>query len=291
MAIYERLTAHILTFTNSVDSNIKGCFVSSFLNITDSVHVNSLLPDARNHLGLVQTVRVTKSIGVVASNVLALSQFSHHRVHIVEAYNGFIIWDLAAIPKHELLQQNLSLSQSVAAQAAKGTVNSVSFGQSVSVQVIKTNSVTSTLAMQSKATAWKVDKYFIGVPSLVYSSGPQVTFAYKGQSFNFQAPLLGNKESEEFVRINRQTIGGDTSLYRNDDWPAIVKHSISFDVCSEAQIAKIRELVKASLGDTLSYRDHNGVWFDGFISNPDTAIKQTGREAFTVSLELEVTPQ
>jgi len=291
MAVIELFTGSILTFTQTASANIKGCVAESMLQFTQSVNVNLHSEIVNDRISFVQTVRVTKVLGLQATNTLTLTQSCHPRTIVLEAYNGFIFWQEVGIPLHHLTTHNLVFNQSAVGIAAKSGKNILSLSQQANVEVIKVLPVSQTFVMASMATAWKVDKFWIAVPSLMYSAGPLVVFRHQGKEFEFQAPEMGNRETVEYVRISRESIGGDRQVFRDPNWPFIQKLFINFNVCTEAEIFKIRNLIKASLGSFLEYRDHNAKWWDAFITNPQTAISQSGRMGYEVALELEATEQ
>jgi hypothetical protein len=115
-----------------------------------------------------------------------------------------------------------------------------------------------------------------------------ITFAYQSLNLQLKNPQLGNKNLLNFTRLSRSTSGGDLIVFRDDEWPSIETMTLSFDFCDEALTTKIKEFIKATLGKQFTYTDFNNVSWNTLITNPNTAITQTGINTYTISLELEV---
>jgi hypothetical protein len=114
-----------------------------------------------------------------------------------------------------------------------------------------------------------------------------VSLIYGSMNLQLKNPELGNTDSLEYTRLSRETLGGDVIIYRDPQWPKIEKLNITFDLCDEKLISQLKILIKLSLGKQITYIDYNGITWTVLITNPNTAIKQSGINTYIAQLELE----
>jgi len=116
-----------------------------------------------------------------------------------------------------------------------------------------------------------------------------VEFTWGSQTFTVNNPEFGNKDSLEFTRIARTSRGNDDIIVRDPDWPEIEKFSLTFVILKEQEADRFRQMLRETLGAYVQYTHIDSETYDAIILNPDTAISQTGRSFWSVSLDLEVT--
>lgn len=116
-----------------------------------------------------------------------------------------------------------------------------------------------------------------------------VTFEWDNQTFEVNEPEFGDSNIIEYTRIARQSRGNDTIIVRDAQWPEIETFGMTFIITSQDEADRFRRLIRETLGRFLDYTHIDGLTYGALILNPDTAIKQTGRFRYEVSLKLEVT--
>lgn len=126
-----------------------------------------------------------------------------------------------------------------------------------------------------------------------------VTLTYKDTTLEFRNPLFGNSSTLEFTRISRDSLGGDTIVFRENNWPIVEKLNLTFEIlrCINYKTNEIkenidgaREFLKKTLGQEVTYVDHDGKIWKVLILNPNTAIKQVRLSTYVLALELEAEP-
>lgn len=114
-----------------------------------------------------------------------------------------------------------------------------------------------------------------------------VKFTFNGQDHVFRQPTMGNRDDISFQRINRRSRGGDVIIFRDDDWPKTETLALTFDFDQEVDKNRLLYLLKISLGEELTYLDHENKLWSGVIQNPDTEAVQTGRNSFIIQVVFE----
>lgn len=114
-----------------------------------------------------------------------------------------------------------------------------------------------------------------------------VTFTYKGKEYKYRRPDLGNIDEISFQRVNRRSRGGDIIIFRDDDWPKTETLNLNFTFVNEKDGIDLLQFIKLSLGDLVTYKDHeNRVW-EGVIQNPTAELIQTGPSIWTLNMVFE----
>lgn len=114
-----------------------------------------------------------------------------------------------------------------------------------------------------------------------------VTFVYNGNNYNFRNPQMGNGDNISFQRVNRRTRGGDLILFRDVDWPKTEVLTLTFNFSRESEARALINLVRATIGRIIQYRDHENRLWEGVIQNPDAEITQPGRNTFQIQINFE----
>lgn len=112
-----------------------------------------------------------------------------------------------------------------------------------------------------------------------------VVFKYGSTELTFRHYEFGNTESLEFTRVNRRTRGGD--LLIGPITAQTETLNFTFNLCTQAQCDRLQKFFRDTLGREIEFKDHEGVWWDGVIMNPDTQKVQVGRNVFTISVQFE----
>lgn len=158
--IIEAVAVNILTFTQTVDTNIKILNVEHLLGISDAVRQNILPQQLHSSLYLMHSVEVEKSVAVAASNTLTLSQSSQPRVFIENVSQFLFIWQEAKREtQFPLVEQELILTQQADVSVAKGVYDVLTLTQEVIVLITRNITVAQTLPLNSEATGFLPQLY------------------------------------------------------------------------------------------------------------------------------------
>lgn len=158
--IIEAVAVNILTFTQTVDTNIKILNVEHLLGISDAVRQNILPQQLHSSLYLMHSVEVEKSVALAASNTLTLSQSSQPRVFIENVSQFLFIWQEAKREtQFPLVEQELILTQQADVSVAKGVYDVLTLTQEVIVLITRNITVAQTLPLNSEATGFLPQLY------------------------------------------------------------------------------------------------------------------------------------
>ena len=120
-----------------------------------------------------------------------------------------------------------------------------------------------------------------------YPTGPACSAT---NSIILRTPNFGDRDRNQYSRINRESRGGSLRIYRDPQWPKVRTLVMDFSGIKDTEISDILTFLEDTLGQQIAFRDWNSrVWY-GLIVNPDTAITRTGKaNRNDVSIEMEVT--
>jgi hypothetical protein len=113
--------------------------------------------------------------------------------------------------------------------------------------------------------------------TISYVSALGVTKSITLRNYDF-----GNSHSIESRRIFRKTRGGDIKIYRNPNWPKYEKFSYTFSYSRN-----IIPFLIETFGLEVTWVDHEGITWKGFILTPASEIVEAGVENIGFTLELE----
>lgn len=116
-------------------------------------------------------------------------------------------------------------------------------------------------------------------------SGLGVRFQYGSTVIDLRNYDLGNDDTLNYTRINRRTRGGDLKI--GSTQLRTETFSFAFTLMSEAQCRTLLNFMSTTIGKEISFRDHEGVWWNGRIMNPDAVKKQVGRSTYTIPVQFE----
>lgn len=114
-----------------------------------------------------------------------------------------------------------------------------------------------------------------------------ITWSYAGTDYVFKNPVLGNEQSLNFQRVNRRTSGGDLTIFRDGDWPKIETLKLKFEFDQESDRHWFLHFIRSTVGEEVTYRDHENRLWSGIIQNPNAEVIQTGRNVYSVEILFE----
>lgn len=118
-------------------------------------------------------------------------------------------------------------------------------------------------------------------------TGLKVKFTFGNQTWFFRRPQIGNQDELAFTRISRKTRGGDLIIFRDPEWPKTETQVITFDFNTEAELRQMQTMMKQTIGEIITYTDHENKNWVGFIANPDADGVQSGINHYVITLRFE----
>lgn len=163
----------------------------------------------------------------------------------------------------------------------RAITDSLDLGQSVVAYIVRANANAGHGETDAIPPATQVE-YDALVPTKV------VSFAHASTStVTLRAPIWGNKDKYEVVRIQEETRGKMLVVYQDPMWPKTQHLELEFDYMSRTQADELLIFIKATLGKNITYTDHFGQAWVGFITSPDAEFRQIGRNNISVELTFQ----
>jgi hypothetical protein len=100
-------------------------------------------------------------------------------------------------------------------------------------------------------------------------------------------PNFANKDRLTFNRVNRETRGGTLIVFADTKWPKIQQLTLEIDALSSQQALNILTFLQDSLGQEIGLLDWENRQWRGIITNPETDIVHSARNARSVVIEFE----
>lgn len=108
-------------------------------------------------------------------------------------------------------------------------------------------------------------------------------------SITLRTPNFGDRDRNQYNRVNRESRGGSLQVFRDPKWPALRSLVMDFSGLKDSEVDNILAFLEDTLGQEIAFRDWNSrVWY-GVITTPDAAITRTGTNRNDIALEMEVT--
>ena len=281
--IYERAIDDIILLNSVAATNVRALVAENLLQFSETALSNMKVMAVGHTLLMNQGGSLENRVKVESiEHELVFTQVAHHRVHVLDAFNGLILWHSAERQYPMLDDSVLVFTHYATVEKAKGVFDTLVLTDSADVIKTLNLSIESPLALTQI-----VNKTIGGCNPLgtVIVRADEVTFTLDGDTFDFRNPILGDVKSIEYTRIARETTGGDKIVYRSDEWSIVSKLVLNFDVCNPQPL---KDFIGTSLGRFFTYKDHEDVEWTALIVNPETAITQTGRYTYNINLEMEI---
>jgi hypothetical protein len=315
--------AHITAFFNLVDDRKPA---GNELNLIQTVTTLSSL-EVDQDLGLIQSVDIIFPIKPFLTSTMGLSQFTStpHRAFLTDTMT--LLGTLATPLATQVITQNLDLVQDTPIGNVLDTitfVQQVSFG--FSQHITQNLGVTDLLHLQGiwvrsvehdnilgHAFTWLEDtpcgrkQYtpFQGENTIVSDVAPpsNVLQDPQGDTQNFsiyqpylgipllkvemRKPELDNRDRNAYTRINQETRGGKLIVYADPDWPKVRTLAVTVVGLTETKVDDLHTFMQATVGEEIGLTDWEGRLWKGFITNPNEAATQDGRDMWTVTFEFQ----
>jgi len=121
--------------------------------------------------------------------------------------------------------------------------------------------------------------------SLTASS--KVHFTYSSTTVTIRPPKFSDTQSYETFMVHRESRDKTQIVYRDDMWPTHERLKMEFNYLNKTDAEAMLSFIKLSLGGKITYTDHIGREWQGYITNPDTEAMQAGPTNYQIHIEFE----
>lgn len=105
-----------------------------------------------------------------------------------------------------------------------------------------------------------------------------------------RAPEMDDKHRMSFDRVNRETVGGELNVYRDDAWTTTKSMLFTIVGIKTAIFESLQAFMFATLGQEVLFNDWTGVTWKGVVTNPEEAATEDRDGYWTVAFEFEGSP-
>jgi hypothetical protein len=319
MAVIEVFAANVFILGQEATSNIKVLNVTSSLNLEQ---VNAETPAARDVQSSLLFSHIARTTyGLLTVNVassLNLGHSTHPKSFSFSVSNYLALSQNPAHPFFEEPISNLILTQTVLGERALHLPQTLELVQVLECVHVRSESVEHTLNLQSLVGYYLVNRTFYVtstplptppapvtvIPSpnqpvtetgaiITSVTGPVshpryvVSFEQGATVIQMPRPEIGNVERFDFTRVNRRSRGGDLILFRNESWPKTKTLSLTFNWITDLQKQQILNFMQATIGQRVTYRDHYGSTWLGFIMTPAAQVVQESLNNQAITLDFQ----
>lgn len=102
-----------------------------------------------------------------------------------------------------------------------------------------------------------------------------------------RAPLFGNREGIQSVRVQRETRGGELIIFKDPIWAQFYTLSFQFDSLKHEDAFALLRFIEETIGLEIGIQDHEGNLWAGTLTNPEEAITHDNRTGYSATLEFE----
>lgn len=300
---------------------------SSSLSLTQAAAPGLLTRSAYNTIPVAQNVDMftagVDAIDLTASNTLSLTQANNRYILLAAAIElsaeSIITLTQRTIFPYELdAESTITLTQSAVSELGKSAESILDLSHTADVFVTRNLTASHALDIQ-QAVLWLhyrddelvsdtgcsvIHRYapFVGEGSMPIRATPpslikqtDVLFFYPAgascaatTSFTLRTPNFGDRDRNQYNRINRETRGGTLQVFRDPKWPKQRTLMMDFTGVKDEEVDGILEFLEATLGVKVGFRDWEGRVWTGIIMTPDAPIIRNNRNRNDIALELEV---
>jgi len=300
---------------------------SSELDLTQSAKSHLLTRSAYSSLELEQEVDMftqdADAIALTAESTLSLTQTNNRFILFADAIqldaeSVLTLTHRAFFPIELEADNTLVLTQLALAELGKSAESILELDHSASVLAIRNITASHTLDL-NQSVLWLhyrdgvvitdsgcgvTQRYypFVGEGPMPIRATPpplvkqdDVLFFYPAgpicaatTSFTLRTPNFGDRDRNQYNRINRETRGGTLQVFRDPQWPKQRTLMMDFTGVKDDEVDGILAFLEGTLGVKVGFRDWEGRVWNGIIMTPDAPIIRNNRNRSDIALELEV---
>lgn len=220
------------------------------------------------------------------------------------AFSQLIETEFVPDPTREKITHNITVTSTIVNDQTRSTImeavvtqtidfaidpkrliaQSLGFVEIIIARIVRKRAGTGSHSLSSGTIDPPIQTYY---DSLVRPA--KVTFTYGITSVQIRAPKFKDKDKYEVYRVQNDSRGGDLIIFQDSLWPKTEILELEFDYLSETESISMLAFLKISLGKSITYIDHYGRTWHGFILTPDAKIVQKGRSNFSIKLNFQGT--
>ncbi len=315
-----------LSLVESTHSNIQSQEITEYVTLTETTHTpipyhisvedklqwisESLDPDTLDIIytqnGLTEDIYLQGTLNKNVQDYLWIYDAEANVVHIqwdaidCNASDTLSLGEIINFPLVEVVSDTLALVEDCYGWLGPAVTDSLNLVETLNYTFVKVEAVVDELINLTESVMVDLESIdmcgynpLLGNIPVIDPNASGVTLSYPAISptttVTLRGPELGNKESLEYQRINRETRGGTLIIFADPMWPKIKKLGLSFTGLSEVTGQALLTFLTTSLGQEIALLDWEGNTHNCICINPEEAIIRQRACDLQISLEFEVT--
>jgi hypothetical protein len=114
-----------------------------------------------------------------------------------------------------------------------------------------------------------------------------VTLSLGSVAVMLRDPDFGNNEKLTFQKVVQRSVNNDLIVYRDPSWPMEDILDLRFSYLNQKQVQDLLNFMNYSLGQQITYVDHEGRTWHGVITTPAGEVSQPAREGFSAQFSFQ----
>lgn len=273
MAIIDISVNHYLPVTqggNVQDSSLP-ITITQTLTLSQVVRSSIIVQEINQPFNLYHAVAVGKILNLGVGNTLTVGQ-QGSPTYDLEAQNVLQFTQAAASVNPQSVASAIYITQNVVPSRALG--NALTVTQTVKVSGTFSPAQTiSSITIKQAVAYFKTDAinvYNVSVPdSIDYLP---VILTLGSNVVTLKIPEIGDSDKIQVKRVQEQTRGGDTIIFRDPIWSITETLKYKFINLTRARSQQLLSFFADSIGLSIQLRDHQGFTWNGIITTPGAQV-------------------
>jgi hypothetical protein len=260
-----------LTLTQSADFRIG--IPSGGYFITDNLNFNESLNRGQNY-GVTDNLNLS-SVGA----------------HITPTVSSLAFTQTVTLSQGKTVLDTLTFTQSVTSESrfSRSTSHTNILQQAVGFYVVGSGKCSKT-----KYSRFEGSGGGVGIPTQPLASN-HIPVAFESVNGSpapvfIRAPEMDDKHRMSFDRVNRETLGGELSVFRDTVWPTTKSMLFTVVGIKTTVFESLQSFLLATLGQEVLFHDWTGVTWRGIVTNPEETATEDRDGYWTVAFEFEGSP-
>lgn len=155
-----------------------------------------------------------------------------------------------------------------------------------------TQSVQGIIVYNSRTSGQTGSSYLDPAAKIAYQNlapAKTVSFSQGGTTITLRAPDWGDRDKYEVVRVQEESRGRSLIVYQDSKWPKTEVLSLTFSYMTSSDVDNLLNFLMTNIGKSVTYVDHYGRTWTGYVLNPDAEVRQVTRSNRTISIDFQGT--
>lgn len=198
------------------------------------------------------------------------------------------------------ISSTIVVSQAIVADEIYDSEQSVAVAQSIvtGVDTVRTNedtltitqSVQGVLIYKNRTSGQTGSAFLDPAAQVAYSNlvpAKTVSWTKGGTTVTLRAPDWGDRDKYEVVRVQEETRGKTLIVFQDSMWPKTETLSLTFSYMSQTDVNTLLDFLITTAGQAVTYIDHFGRTWIGYVLNPDAEVRQTSRSNRIITIDFQ----